>query len=110
MWCRCDLKSGYVYEFDLYTSKKHDKTEHGFGEAVILQLTQNIRDLNFQVFIVYFFNSPNLQLMLLDRNVYSRGNVRAYRKNMPKSMIPADKGMERGDVACFTSNCINCLK
>ena len=40
MWCRCDSKSGYLFDFDLYTGKKHNHTEHGLGEGVVLHLTE----------------------------------------------------------------------
>ena len=110
MWCRCDSKSGLLFDFDLYTGKKHNHTEHGLGEGVVLHLTEKIKGSDSQVYIDNFFNSPNLQQMLLKRKVYSAGTVRVNRKNMPKEGVPVDKEMERGDVACFRSGEINFVK
>ena len=71
MWCRCGWKSDYLYEFDLCTSKKRVKTEHGLGEAIVLQPTESIRDLNCQVLMDNFSNISALQLMLFNKNVHS---------------------------------------
>ena len=36
LWCRCDSKTGYLFQFDLYTGKKTGYIEHGLGEGVVL--------------------------------------------------------------------------
>ena len=110
MWCRCDAKSGYLFEFDMYTGKKMDSNGHGLGEGVVLQLTEKINGLGCHVFIDNFFNSPVLQKKLLDNDVFSAGTVRSNRKFLPKSSVPSDKAMKRGDVACFRSNNIGYVK
>ena len=57
MWCQCDSKSGYLFEFDLYTEKKDGNIEFRLGENVVLQLTEKIQNKYCQVFIDNFFNS-----------------------------------------------------
>lgn len=104
MWCRCDSKSGYLFECDLYTGKKCSKPEHGLGEGVVLQLTEKIKGLGCQVFIDNFFNSPLLQALLHKDKILSAGTVRQNRKHVPKAQVPQDKNMKRGDIACFVSN------
>ena len=110
MWCRCASKSGYLFECDLYTGKKYGLVQYGLGEAVVLQLTEKIRDIGCHIFIDNFFNSPALQVQLFQRKIFSAGTVRANRKNLPKANVPSDKNMKRGDVACFTSNGIFYVK
>ena len=41
MWCRCDSKSRYLFEFDLYTGKKQGGEECGLGQSA------NPHDLKF---------------------------------------------------------------
>ena len=110
MWCRCDSKSGCLFKFDLYTGKKCGHVQYGLGEAVVLQLTEKIRNIGCHIFIDNFFNSPALQTMLLQNKIFSAGTVIANRKNLPKANVPSDKSMKRGDVACFTSNGIFYVK
>ena len=104
MWCRCDAKTGYLFEFDLYSGKKTESSEHGLGEGVVLKLTEKLKGLGCQVFIDNFFNSPVLQTKLLENETFSAGTVRSNRKFLPKSSVPSDKAMKKGDVACFRSN------
>ena len=73
MWCRCESKTGYLHEFDIYTGKKRGQVEYGLGEGVVLHLTEKIQHLGCKVYIDNFFNSPSLQLLLLKRNVFSAG-------------------------------------
>ena len=105
LWCRCDSKTGYLFQFDLYTGKKTGYVEHGLGEGVVSSLTENIKNLHCQIFIDNFFNSPQLQYNLLRNGIYSAGTVRINRKNLPdKEKIPEDKKMDRGQMVCFSSN------
>lgn len=41
LWMRACSKTGYVYEFDIYTGKK-DNPDVGLGESVVLQLTEKM--------------------------------------------------------------------
>ena len=110
LWCRCDSKTGYLFEGDLYCGKKVGFVEHGLGEGVVLQLTQKIESLGCQVFIDNFFNSPALQKLLSEKGILSAGTVRANRKHMPKSDVPSDKSIKRGDVVSFQSDGITLVK
>lgn len=93
-WFRCDSKSGYLYEFDLYLGRK-ESTEYGLGESVVINLINSLKGTYCNLFFDNFFSSPLLVKTLFDNNIYSIGTVRANRKNMPK-FIP-DKAMKRGD-------------
>ena len=105
LWCRCDSKTGYLFQFDLYTGKKSDHIEHGLGEGVVLTLTEKLKNLYCQIFIDNFFNSPQLQFNLLQNGIFSAGTVRINRKNLPdKAKLPEDKAMKRGEMVCLSSN------
>ena len=108
LWCRCDSKTGYLYEFDLYLGKKN-MVEHGLGEGVVLNLTQKIEHIGCKVVIDNFFNSP-LQIMLLEKDIFCTGTVTPSRKLLPKKDVPSDKDMKRGDVRSFEASGINCVK
>ena len=104
MWCRCASKSGYLYEFNLYTGKKSSHIEHGLGEGVVLSLTEKIIGTKCEVFIDNFFNSPELQLNLSQRGLFSAGTVRINRKGLPKQdKVSTDKQMKKGDMVCYES-------
>ena len=105
LWCRCAAKTGYLYEFDLYTGKKIGHIEHGLGEGVVLPLTEKIIGSHCEIFIDNFFNSPQLQLNLLQRSIFSAGAVRTNRKGLPKQeKVPTDKEMAKGEMVCMASN------
>jgi hypothetical protein len=108
LWCRCDAVSGYLYQFDLYTGRKMD-TEYGLGESVVAMLSKELEQLCCQVFIDNFFNSPLLQVHMLQKKIYLCGTVRVDRKHMPKNFKP-DKEMKRGDMDTMTANGITCVK
>ena len=97
MWCRADSKTGYLFQFDLYTGKKNYGTEIGLGESVVLELTKTLAGLGCEIYFDNFFNSPMLQYKLAKQNLKACGTVRTNRKNTPKN-LPSDKDMKRGDI------------
>jgi DNA excision repair protein ERCC-6 len=97
LWVRACSKTGYVYEFDIYTGRKAQETEFGLGESVVLQLTEKIVDSGIIVAFDNFFTSPALMNKLHDRGLRAVGTVRTNRKNLPP--LKKDQQMERGDVS-----------
>jgi len=82
--------------FDLYAGNKNGHIEHGLGEGVVLLLTEKLTDSNCEFFIDNFFNSPQLQLNLLHRGIFSAGTVCTNRKGLPKQeKVPTDKEMKK---------------
>ena len=80
LWCRCAAKTGYLYEFDLYTGKKIGHTEHRLGEGVVLSSTEKILGSHCEIFLDNSFNSPQLQLNLLQRNLFDANSLAAQSK------------------------------
>ena len=36
MWCRCDSRTGYLFEFEIYAGKKTNEVQFGLREGVVL--------------------------------------------------------------------------
>ncbi|XP_028659115.1 piggyBac transposable element-derived protein 2-like [Erpetoichthys calabaricus] len=106
MWCRCDARTGYLYQFEPYLGKKAQHVEHNLGESVILHLTESLPRTGF---FDNFFNFPNLQYILAEKDIRACGMVRANRRNMP-NCLPIDKNMKRGDISAASSRGIACVK
>ena len=83
MWCRCNSKTGYLYQFDLYSGKKTE-TEYGLGEGVVVTLTKPLEHLCCEVYINNFFNSLLLTVQAQENDIYICGTMCADRKHMPK--------------------------
>ncbi|CAG5022271.1 unnamed protein product [Parnassius apollo] len=54
-WCRCDSKTGYLYQFQIYTGKTDNTAEEGLGCRVVLDLCQNVPEDTFIVFDNFFY-------------------------------------------------------
>ena len=97
LWCCSDSTSGYIFQFDLYTGKKTGHVEQGLGKGVVLSLTEQIKNLQCQVYIDNFFNTAQLQFNLLKNGIWSAGTVRLNTKNLPESkQLPNNKCMNKG--------------
>ena len=83
MWCRCDAKSRYLFEFDLYTRKKHGGVKCDLGEAVLLSYTKKLENLQCQVYFDNYFNSPLLQVALCLKKISGAETVHINRKMFP---------------------------
>ena len=83
MWCRCNSKSRYHFEFDLYTGKKHSGVEYILGEGVLLSHTEKLEGLKCQVYFVNYFNSPLSQTTLYLKKIFDAGTVHINRKMLP---------------------------
>ena len=78
--CSCCSKRGYLYEFDLYLDKKEKKTEFGFGETVVLDLSKKLENAHCMPYFGNFFNSPTLVGKLFDRRIYCSVQFEVTRK------------------------------
>ena len=58
-WFRCDSKTGYLYEFDIYLGCK-ESTEYNLRESVVLNLATSLNDSYCTLLFGNFFSSPNL--------------------------------------------------
>ena len=86
VWMCAESKSGYVSEFDVYTSKKGDRVERGLGASVVMNLTKKIQNKNHHIYFDNFFTSINLLLELQRQSIYSNGTMRADLKGFPADL------------------------
>lgn len=86
-WCRCDSKTGYLYQFDIYTGKDQEANEEGLGYRVVMKLGGNL-PRNTHLVFVNFFSSLALMEALYHRGILATGTVRMNRKGLPKDLCP----------------------
>ena len=106
-WFRCDSKTGYLHELNMYLGRK-ESTEYNLGESVVLNLATSWNDSYCTLHFDNFFSKPNLIQTLFEKNIYSIGTVRANRKNM--STFSPDKNLKRGDCEFKTCENVICVK
>ena len=76
---------------------------------MVLKLTEKIELIGCQVYMDTFFNSPSLQMILLQKGIYCAGTVRTNHKLLPKKDVTADKDMKR-EVASYEASGITYVK
>ncbi|CAH2106616.1 unnamed protein product [Euphydryas editha] len=82
-WARCDSKSGYLYQFQLYTGKIGNTTEKNLGYRVVLDLSENLPE-NTLIAFDNFFTSLGLMTALYEKKIFAVGTVRINRKGLPE--------------------------
>ena len=90
IWHRCAPKTGYLYEFDIYTGRK-ETAEFGLGESVVLQLKKKLNWSFCRIFFDNFFTSPSLLWKMTNNSLYGIGVVWQNRKLLPKAEKPTKK-------------------
>ena len=83
MWYRCAPKTGYLYDFNIYTGSK-EATRFGLGEFDVLQLTGKLIESLYCLFIDNFFTKPSLLGKLAKNSLYEIDVVRQSRKLLPE--------------------------
>jgi len=72
VWVRADSKSGYVYQFDIYTGKDNSGAGGvGLGDRVVMSLTETLNFTNTHVTFDNFFSSVALLDYLLTKNIFA---------------------------------------
>ena len=94
-WYRCTPKTGYLYEFYIYTGRK-ETTEFGLGKSVVLQLTEKLNGSFCSIFLDNIFASPWLLRKLTDNSLYGIGVVRQNPKLLPKIKKPTKEKSQAG--------------
>ena len=68
-WFRCDSKTGYLYELDMYLGRK-ESIEYNLGESVLFNLATSLNDSYCTLFFDNFFSSPNLIQTLFEKKTF----------------------------------------
>lgn len=98
VWSRCDSKTGYLYQFDVYTGKSTTLPDGGLAAAVVLALCEDIKNQLVHVTFDNFYTSYHLMEELLSDGTYSTGTVRSNRKDLPIIAKNKRNDMKKGDL------------
>lgn len=83
VWARADSKTGYLYQFEIYTGKQEYGAELGLGEKVVSNLTCKLEGTKFHICFDNFFTSVKLMENLFQKDIFATGTIRANRKGLP---------------------------
>ena len=89
VWMRCDSKTGYVYDMDIYSGKEEMARQGYLGERVIKKLASSIKEKDVTLAFDRFFTSVSLMNTLQFPAI---GTCLKNRKNMPKDIEKLKKG------------------
>ena len=106
VWVRADAVNGYFCSFDVYVGKPSDGTvtEVGLGERVVLQLSEDLRGRNYQIYCDNYFTTSSLLETLQTQKLYGCGTTRSNRRGFPNTLkhVTLEKGnfafCQRGDL------------
>lgn len=86
VWARCDSKTGYLYNFDIYKGKTDNKKESiGLGHKVVLSLCEEVPQGTLLAFDNFFSSLPLLDA-LCERGLFCVCTFRVNRVGIPSSI------------------------
>ncbi|CAK1596150.1 unnamed protein product [Parnassius mnemosyne] len=111
IWARCDVKTGYLHQFEIYTGKGDSIENEGLGYNVVMKLGNNL-PMNTLVVFDNFFTGCNLLEQLYDKHIYAVGTVRSNRKDLPETMKkqPKPLRLNKHEFSALTSEPITAIK
>ena len=110
VWVRAHSKSGYVYQFDIYTGKDNSGAGGvGLGDRVVKFLTETLNYTNTHVTFDNFFSSVALLDYLFGKNIFATCTVRSSCCNLPVIASVQD-AMARGESKWCTRNGVGYVK
>lgn len=111
IWARCDAKTGYLYQFQIYTGKGDSIENEGLGYNVVMKLS-NYLPMNTLVAFDNFFTGCNLLEHLYNKHIYAVGTVRSNRKDLPEMMKKQRKELrlQKHQFSAVTSEPITAIK
>lgn len=104
VWHRCDAKSGYAYDFNIYKGKEEQVFQGTLGERVVRTLCNTLRSPDVAIFVDRFFTSVELVKTLPFACV---GTVMSNRINLPSMTRKLIRGESEGK--CLNSGIV-CFK
>ena len=86
VWVIADSANGYFLDLQVYVGSEGEGIEHGLGERVVLQLTEQYWGVYHQLYCDNLFSSPRLFQELLTHKEYACGTVRQTRRGFPQDL------------------------
>ena len=79
--------SGYTIDFNIYTGKSSEHTDHGLSHDVVMELVQPFAFQGYQVYVDNFYSSPDLFTHLLEYGITATGMLRTNQRGVPGDVI-----------------------
>lgn len=89
IWMRCDSKSGYTYDFNIYSGKETESVEGTLGERVVNKLASTIIEPDVTLCFDRFFTSVHLINQI---NYAAIGTCISNRRELPKITEKLERG------------------
>lgn len=86
VWCCADSRTGYLWNFKVYTGKNETASRDGQGHDVITGLGDDLLGKFHHFYFDNFFSSVKLALDLLEKDTYSCATFRSNRKGWPADL------------------------
>lgn len=114
IWARCDAKTGYLYQFEIYTGKGDSTENDGLGYNVVMKLCNNVPRNTLVAFENFFTSVKLMEDLFYDKNIYSVGTVRSNRKDLPdvikNKKQPKQMKLDKHQFTAVTSEPITAVK
>ena len=97
MFIRCDAKSGYVNEFEVYLGKKDTvATVNGVYFDVVQRLTGDVLHRYHTIYFDNLYTSVPVAMYLLQNKTYCCGTLRNNRRHIPDAVKVNERRLARG--------------
>jgi len=106
---RADSKSGYVYQFQIYTGKDQSGAGVVLGDPVVKSLTEKLNFSKTHIAFDNFFSSVSLLEYLRTKEIFPTCTVRSSRCDLPV-MAKVNDTMAHGASKWCTRNSIGYVK
>jgi hypothetical protein len=106
VWCRCDAKTGFMCDFNVYCGAS-GSLEHSLGTKVVLELAKPLFGKGYHLYFDNFFSSIDLANLLSAQQTGMVATTRVNRKKYPKELLKQtllrgeSKHHSVGPVDCF---------
>ena len=90
--------SGYTIDFNIYTGKSSEHTDHGLSHDVVMELVQPFAFQGYQVYVDNFYSSPDLFTHLLEYSITATGTLRTNRRGVPGDVVVLKEALDKRSV------------
>lgn len=111
LWMLCDSKSGYCFNFDIYSGRDEDFSDLNninITSAVVMKLCLKLNDSHRTVYTDRYYSSPSLAFYLNQLGLEFCGTVMINRSEFPKELVkkPTCKQGEFQWLMCQETNIV----
>ena len=90
MFCLCDSKTNYLYNFEIFSGDVNFNDEGGsIAKYIVHKLSEPLADTGHHIFMDKWYSSPILFQKLQEKGIRATGLVSENAKGIPKDIIHA---------------------